>query len=653
MSTVERPSELPAPPANFIDREREQAELHELVRQGTSERLCVVNGRSGVGKSSLALHWAHGVREHFTGGQVYLELGLQGGLDDILEHALTALAKPGESIPASRQDQIGRLRTYTSDRDLLFVFDNVADPAQLRSIMPATPNSLMLCTSQLNAADLGPDGVRSIPLSPLTAQRALEYLRTQLPERVADEPVAANELVELCGRMPIALKLVAGLLRKRQEWPLSRAVAELSDWQRRQKHLAEAFQAIIDFVSCALQQRQRQLYRHLGLVSAAQLTLEAIVALTGWRSVDVEDTLEELWDRYLVDRDDQDQYLLHDLVAEHAAERARELDAETKERALRRLVDWYRRYSAFADRQLMNPERLRVVETAVTGENPFTTTTAREWLERERTNLLALVRTAADRGWHEDVVALCDGGLWVLHNQHKHYRDTLQAFGIAISCANRAGAALAEARMRSLRAQLEMERDEVDVALNDAEIACELAEQAGHRSILASALEFHGKALHARGDYPAAIARFHQARELFAERGRVRGIALQEYLLGRSLCANEQPEEAARTLDAALSRMDDVPDDTRTPARIRTVRAWAHQLSGEYESSIPPLASAIDTLRSRGATFDLAEPLVLLADAHEATDGDGSQHLTEALALYEEADHPRAAEVRERLNGPG
>jgi tetratricopeptide (TPR) repeat protein len=675
----EPPGQLEPEPVNFVDREPERAALDEVLAEprGARAGCVVISGFSGVGKSALGTYWSYSVIDLFEHGQVLFDFGLgRRGLDEAAEHCLRSLGVAGERIPLSTDDKIALLHTNTKGRKLLFFFDNVADLGEIANLLPASAESLVLCTSREDAAELAPDGVRPIRLTELDPGNALDYLRRSgLRARVDAEPDATAELVDLCGRLPIALRVVAGLLSQRTSWSIARAVRELSDQRRRRKHFADAF-AALDLAVAQLPAAEADLYTWLGVVPAAEADLRrslaqlpqaagdvakslggcgafpvgAVAALSGLDEIDAESLLIELHRTCLVEENDQEQYLLHDLVGSHASEAARALSEDRRDEALRRLVAWYRWQGAFADRAVMEPSRLRVVDDEVDGENPFTRAEALEWLERERVNLIGMVRLASESNWHVDVIALCDGPLWALHNQHKHYSDTLAALQTAVESAQEIEDLAAEARMRSLRGQLLMECGELAEAQDECAQAVAAAEEAGHRRILASALEFQGKVLHERGEFAEAIGNFERARRINEELGRRRGVALQEYLMGKSLSGLGRHDEALDVLRAALDRMAEFPEDKRTPGRIRVAAARAHQAIEQHEQAIPLLREAISETRARQASFDLTEPLELLAASLTAAGQPGAQDcLAEALAIYEEAQSPSAERLRGEL----
>jgi tetratricopeptide (TPR) repeat protein len=656
------PEQLPPDPAIFVDRQDEQERLQSLLVQdeGARAACAVISGLSGTGKSALATRWVHGVRSRFEHGQIYLDLhGREPAVSDVAEHCLRALGVSGEQLPRTPGEALGLLRTRTTGRKLIFVFDNVAEPRVLLDLRPASADSLVLFISHRSARELGLDGVESIELGTLDEVPALELLAAACgPDRVREEPEAARRLVELCDGLPIALRIVAGRLARHRKWSLARVADELSDEDRRLDRLHDRGEPVVrealDFSFGHLPEPQAHLYRLLGLFPGPAFTPEAVAALAGMSWHDTEDVLSELHATSLLEENDQGQYRFHDLVRLHAVELAKGLPAGTEEAALSRLAEWYRKQGAFADRALMEPSRLRVGrddDLVASAENPFDPVGALQWLESERQNILAVVEESADRGWNRTVISLCDGPLWALHNQHKHYADTLNALNRATSAAQVEEDLVAEARMRTLRVRLLMESHEFEAAHEEADTARRVAEASAHRRILGSALEFHGRVYLEQHRPTEALPLFQQAHAINAERGRPRGMALQEHFMGQALDMRGDYEEALRHLRKALERLAEFPNDKRTPARIRVSMGRTYQHLGWHREAIDVLGSAIEGMRARQVSFDLAQPLVLLADSLDAVgDADAArEHREEALRIYEQAQSPEAESLRERL----
>nr|WP_228046229.1 NB-ARC domain-containing protein [Saccharopolyspora sp. HNM0983] len=610
----------------------------------------VISGSSGTGKTGLATHWAHRVKDRFPDGQVHVDLASgERSLDDAAQDVLRELGVKGADIPEQAEARISLLRTRTADKRLLILLDDVPDPDAAERLRSSSPGSVLLCTSFRDAsASAGQDAV-VVRLDALSTEHVVQFLRSGFPSGTELSPEDGAELARHCGCLPATMRVAAGQLRK-HGWTVPRALRELTDPRRRQRHLKDHL-AVVDLAVEHLRTDEAELYALLSLFPGPAAPAFAAAALADADELDAELLLADLHEACLVERNDREQYLFHDVVREHAEQRAAALDPDERVDALRRLVARYRELGAFADRAVTTTDRLRVGDIQVTGDNPFTgKTEALEWLEGERLNLLALQRLAADKGWHRDVVALAEGALWALHNQHKYFTDALRAFRLGADAAAAAEDAVAEARMLSLHGQVRIELGRPTDALQDCERAVQLAERAGHREVLASAIEFRGKARSGLGEHEVALADFRRSHELNLELADTRGVLLQEYLAGRELVALGRAGHALDSLRSARERLALISDEPRLAQRIDTAVAAAHRMSDEHVTAVDLLHDVLTGVRARGATGDLAEPLELLADSLTALSRPGAaDHLREALQLLEQSGDPRADRVRTKL----
>ncbi|WP_165495520.1 NB-ARC domain-containing protein, partial [Actinomadura roseirufa] len=234
------PAQLP-PPGLFADRADELASLTRMAEApaGTDRpRLVVVTGQGGVGKTTLALHWLHRIRARYE-GQLFVDLRGFSGAEPLapaepLERFLRALGAAQESIPAGIDEQSALFRSMTSGRRLIIMLDNAVSAAQVRPLLPGAGPALIVVTTRRRLSGLLVDGAEFLELSPLGQSGALELLgRLVGRDRVDREDEAARSLVGLCGLLPLAVCACGARLAARRRWPISRAVAELRDEERR------------------------------------------------------------------------------------------------------------------------------------------------------------------------------------------------------------------------------------------------------------------------------------------------------------------------------------------------------------------------------------------------------------------------------------
>jgi hypothetical protein len=222
------PAQLPGVVSGFVGRVAELAVLDAALAAADRPRLLVVSGTAGVGKTALATHWAHRVRDRFPDGQLHLDLrGFAPGgavpTAEAVRAALDALQVPADRVPTSAAAQAGLLRSLLADRQVLLVLDNARDAEQVRPLLPGTPGCLVLVTSRNPLPGLAAiEGARPVPLDLLDGPAALRLLAGRIgADRVAAEPAAADRLVARCAGLPLALAVVAGraTTTRRSRWP--------------------------------------------------------------------------------------------------------------------------------------------------------------------------------------------------------------------------------------------------------------------------------------------------------------------------------------------------------------------------------------------------------------------------------------------------
>ena len=239
------PRELPADVDTFTGRAAELAELDQLLRVGgRAGRRCryaagVISGTAGVGKTTLAVHWAHRVRGAFPDGQLYVNLR---GYDpaepmpaaDALAGFLRALGVADQDIPADADERAARYRSLLDGRRMLIVLDNAAAVEQVRPLLPGTPSCAVVVTSRDSLAGLvARHGARRLDLDLLPPADAVALLRALIGGRVDADPAAASALAGQCARLPLALRVAAELAAARPGLALAQLASELADEQRR------------------------------------------------------------------------------------------------------------------------------------------------------------------------------------------------------------------------------------------------------------------------------------------------------------------------------------------------------------------------------------------------------------------------------------
>jgi DNA-binding SARP family transcriptional activator len=431
-----RPAHLPPAPGAFFGRETELADLDRITMQNSDPAggLVLLTGLAGIGKTGLAVRYAHSVAGRFKDGQLYLDLrGHSPGpaLEPLtaLGQLLRALGADPNRVWESEADATAEYRSLVSGRNLLVLLDNAASADQVRPLLPATPGCLTLVTSRSRLSGLiAREGAHRIGIGELPANVSYTLLERLLgKERLTNEREAADALVEACAGLPLALRIAAAQLADEPHRPLADYLAELRDRGlatfvlEDDEHSAVA--AAFDLSYQHLAPASRRLFRLLGLVPGLDFTADAAAALSGGTTSEARAAVRALAGVHLLEEHARGRYRFHDLVRDYARHRAESEDSEAeRDQALERLFAWYYqgKRAAVAHRSSI---RRHPPAPALPAEIPETTVVdgqaAIGWLCAEFPNLAAAVRAVVDRpgqahwSWHLTVglvVAMAEQG---------------------------------------------------------------------------------------------------------------------------------------------------------------------------------------------------------------------------------------------------
>lgn len=351
------PMQLPHNASQFVGREAELARLDALLAAGThgSTPILSVSGSGGVGKTTLAIQWAHRAAGSFPDGQLFLDLRGYGpdtpiAPDDALAALLRALGVDGAGIPAEAAERAALYRTLVAGRRLLIVLDNASSADQVRPLLPGTSTSFVLITSRDTLTGLAArEGAHRVQLDRMNADECLRLLRELLGARCDAEPVATRQLLRRCARLPLALRIAAERIRSHPQRRVSDLVAELTDEQHALDVLdidgdPQASMRAIFFSSYRhLEPRAAQLFRLLGLHPGEDIDVYAAAALLGIDDLRAtHGHLTGLVHAHLVEETADHRYHLHNLLRTYAAELTECIDNTTERTAaLTRLLDYY------------------------------------------------------------------------------------------------------------------------------------------------------------------------------------------------------------------------------------------------------------------------------------------------------------------------
>ncbi|KAB8163708.1 tetratricopeptide repeat protein [Streptomyces sp. 3MP-14] len=525
------PGQLPGDIRGFVGREAELAELDARMTAPVPVLITAVAGTAGVGKTALAVRWAHRARERFPDGQLYVDLRGYGpdqplAPEDVLAGFLRALGMAGTAIPHELDERAARFRTLVDGRRMLLLLDNAADVAQVRPLLPGSSSCVTLVTSRDTLTGLVVrEGARRVALDRLSAVEARELLRSLLgEERLAAEPAAAvDALVERCARLPLALRIAAELVRTHAGHGGVAALAGSLAGRRGALDLLDvddphtAVRAVFSWSYQRLAPDEALVFRMVGAhPGAADVAEHAVAALAGLERRAARRALDALVRAHLVERSPSGRYGLHDLLRAYAAE----LTGPPGERAaaLGRLSDYYLSTASAAMDVLVPQETFRRPPAPDwPGEAPRfdAPDAARDWLDAERANLLELASTSEPRR----TVDLAET-LWRYLFLGGFPDEALHLYNRELTAARALADPLAEARARNnLGKTMDQLGLDGEAALDHLRAALAAYERAGLPEWQSAVRNNLGVAHGRRGELRAAVAEFEESLALVSPDG--------------------------------------------------------------------------------------------------------------------------------------
>jgi len=469
------PRQLPAAPRGFTGRAGELAALSRLLeresRKASGLVIAALTGMAGIGKTALALHWAHRVAGQFPDGQLFVNLrgfSLSGTLvapSEAVCSFLTALGTPPAQIPADTDAQAALYRTLLVGRRMLIVLDNAQDAEQVRPLLPGSPGCMALVTSRNRLTGLAAaESAHLITLGELTDSESRKLLSMSLGiGQARAEPTAVSELIALCGRLPLALCDVAARAVARPGLPLSALVAEMQDARSLLDVLetgesATSVRVVFSWSRAKLGDQASRMFRLLGIHPGPDITPSTAASLAGVARGQACLALTELCDVHLLTEYAPGRYCFHDLLRAYAEERARASYSDVERRAaVRRVLDYYL-HTASAGAARLCPNRTEVtwsrLQPGVVPEEISGPAQAAEWFENERHALLAIIGQAAEEGHAPHAWELPWVAGWYFDDEVYQQRLVAaqeSAFALAVRQGDLAGQAMARQHLSWLR----------------------------------------------------------------------------------------------------------------------------------------------------------------------------------------------------------
>lgn len=440
------PHQLPATPRVFTGRDTELGSLTALLNDGDGPAVCALAGTGGIGKTWLALHWAHQNVDRFPDGQLFVDLRGFSSVGEPLTHEsvlrgfLGALGVSVDRIPLDLHAQAGLYRSLVADRRMLIVLDNAFDAAQVTPLLPGSASCTVLLTSRRQLISmLARHGGRQLRVGVLAREEARRLMTSQLGgRRVRAEPDAVDELLARCAGFPLALGIVIARGLAAPDLPLADLAEELRDENTRLDALSNddpdaSLPAVMSWSVRGLGDDQVTVFALLGLVPESDIGPTAAASLVGEPAGGILRALEQA---SMVERV-AGRYRIHDLVRLSASEQAdRRLSAVERAAAVRRLVEYYL-HTAHSGERCLNSHRESIeLWSPVTGCRPdmlVNGASAWAWFDAEHANVLAAQRESMLFGWHDVVWHLAR--VLTPYHYHKALRSDAVAVWRAGLCA--------------------------------------------------------------------------------------------------------------------------------------------------------------------------------------------------------------------------
>ncbi len=367
-------------------------ELERLVAEHRNT-IVTIDGMAGIGKTTLAVHAAHRLADRFPDGQLFIDLRAHTGGQDPLPAAAALevlLRQLGlTDIPTTESERSALWRAELAQRRIIAVLDNAADGEHVRRLLPGVSDSLLLITSRRRL--IGLDGAHALSVEVLSSDDAAALFGSIVGERAADEPEAVREVLELCGYLPLAIRISAARLQHRPRWTVSYLAGRLHDERRRLAELATSERSVAAAFTVSYEQlgtAEQRMFRLLGLAPGRDIEPHAAAALADVSVFEAEDLLESLLDAHMLLQREPGRYTLHDLLREHARSLAED------DLALMRLLVHYLHRSRSAVKQLFPhsvPDRPHMPAPITPVEPISGTAEAIGWLDAERSNIISTV----------------------------------------------------------------------------------------------------------------------------------------------------------------------------------------------------------------------------------------------------------------------
>ncbi len=663
------PAQLPADLPVFRGRYRELALLNELLADlGTSSAalIATIDGMAGLGQTGLAVHWARQVAERFPDGQLYVNLrgydpaGAPMSAGEALRGFLEALGVAPHRIPDDLDAQASLYRSMMDGRRVLVLLDNAHDVAQVRPLLPASPQSLVIVTSRNRLLGLiTAYGARCVTLDGLPAEEARQILTARLgAARLTADPHALEEILDRCAGLPLAISIFAARASVYQNLPLSEIASELHDESTRLDALSAGdatsdVRAVFSWSYRLLSEPARRLFRLLSVHCGPDVSRNAVASLAGLPKAELQPLLAELASARLLTEYRPGRFVSHDLIRIYAAELCAAHDTPgDRYTALERVLDYYLRTS-HAAHLLLRPAYPAPQPSAagadVAPDEMSDSRQAMAWFNTERQVLQASVRHAAEHGFRSQAWRLALT-LQQFYQRQGYWHDWAVTMRSALRAAMDAGDLVGQADVRlSLATVCHLLGHDAE-AIAELKLAADLSGSAGSPSKEAYLHSIFGAIFTRQGAHREAAEHYRQA--YFGYRLADHQTGQADALKGIGGCYGRQGQygEATRLVHDAMVIYRQL-GDSNGEAECWVRLGELHHLLGEHEQALACHCRAAALWRGLGNRPGEAQALDSLGDSALAAGeiGQAREAWETSLILLTELGLPAADSVRQKL----
>jgi tetratricopeptide (TPR) repeat protein len=662
------PHQLPAATRLFAGRAAELETLTGLAdtaRPGNAPVIVAIDGTAGIGKTVLALHWAHQVAGQFPDGQLYVNLR---GFDPVGEPVkpaeairafLDAFGVPVDRIPVTLEGQAGLYRSLLADRQVLVVLDNAHDAEHVRSMLPGGSACLTVVTSRNRLTGLVAQGAFPLTLDRPTAGECRQLLARHLgATRVAAERQAVDDLISLCARLPLALAITAARADEHPGFSLAVLAAELHDAARRLDAWAsiDAASDVRAALSCSyrdLSAPAARMFRLLGIHPGPDISLAAAASLAGLTRPQARLVLTELTSAHLLSEHMPRRFTFHDLLRAYAAERADAAETGDERRiAVHRVLDHYL-HTGFAADRLIDPHREPIaLAPACPGAAPedlADPAQALAWFEAEHHVLQNATIQAADHGFDLHAWQIP----WTLadfFDRQGHWQDWVATHHTALAAAQRLKDPTAEARVRRGIGNACTRLGQHNDARAHMEHVLDLHRQLGDRAGQAHSHLDLGWMFEQQACYDDALHQAEQALELYRELGHRTGEAQALGSVGWCHALLGNLPEALACCQQALLLTRELADHHGEATNLDSLGFVHHHLH-DHASAVTYYEQALGMYEKAGDRYEYAATLDRLGDTYQsvADSGAARDSWERAVAIFADLGHPDADQIRAKL----